>query len=116
VAMKNTVTILKALGDETRLRIAALLYVKGELCVCEIISAIEMKQSAISKALRVLKEAGIINANRKAQWVYYSIIKVSEKQKFELLQAAVRGMKNKSTTQADLKKLAAYNKIRCKGE
>ncbi len=114
--MKSKIKALKALGDETRLRIAALLFAKGELCVCEIMSAINMKQSAISKALRILKEAGIINDKRKAQWVYYSINKSAENQGYELLQVIVKGIKKESVARADLKRLAGYNKNKCKGE
>ncbi len=71
--MNAQIKALKALADETRFRIVGLLMENESLCVCRIVDALKMKQSAVSKALRVLKEAGIINDLRKTQWIYYSL-------------------------------------------
>ena len=47
--MKHPVKIFKALADETRLRIVALLLSEGELCVCDMIAAIKLPQSTVSR-------------------------------------------------------------------
>ncbi len=62
----------KALAEESRLRILALL-LDGELCVCEIESALGMTQSNASRHLTALKKCGILESRKDAQWAYYSI-------------------------------------------
>ena len=73
--MKQLLNVLKALSDETRLRIINLLYEKSELCVCDITSALEITQTKASRHLSYLKNAGLVSDRKHAQWVYYSIIK-----------------------------------------
>jgi ArsR family transcriptional regulator len=62
----------RALGDETRVRIVALL-VHGELCVCHIESALGISQPNCSRQLGILKAAGIVDGRRDGTWVYYRI-------------------------------------------
>src|ERR1700754_3805089 len=64
--------LFRALGDETRLRIVALLS-HGELCVCHLEAALDLNQSTASRHLRILKAAGIVDSRREGTWVYYSI-------------------------------------------
>lgn len=70
---KSLALILRALGDETRLRIFALL-TKGELCVCEIEDILDLPQSLVSNHLAVLRRAGLVEGRRDsedARWVFY---------------------------------------------
>ncbi len=62
----------KALGDDTRLRILALLS-KRELCVCQLCLTLGLSQPNASKHLKCLKYAGMISCRRRAQWCFYSI-------------------------------------------
>jgi ArsR family transcriptional regulator len=62
----------KALGDETRLRIVALLS-HGELCVCHVESALGLSQPNASRQLGVLRAAGIVEPRREGSWVYYRL-------------------------------------------
>ena len=71
--MKNIADILKALSDETRLRIINLLYVK-ELCVCDIVETLNITQTKASRHLQYLKNAGLVQDRKHAQWTYYSMI------------------------------------------
>jgi ArsR family transcriptional regulator len=64
--------LFKALGDETRLRIVALLS-HGELCVCHFESALGLTQSNTSRQLGILRAAGIVEARREGSWVYYQL-------------------------------------------
>lgn len=68
----NYVAVLKALADYNRLAIMCYLQ-NGVRCVCEIEQALSVSQSATSKHLNKLRLAGLIVAEKKAQWVYYSI-------------------------------------------
>lgn len=64
---------LKALADETRLRMLDLLLRHGEsLCVCEITEQFELRQPTISHHLRLLREAGLIHGVKRGTWMYYS--------------------------------------------
>ncbi len=71
--MKSLVDALKALSDETRLRIINLLYEK-ELCVCDIMETLQITQAKASRHLIYLKNAGLVADRKQAQWVYYSIV------------------------------------------
>lgn len=66
------VEIFKALSDETRIRMLNLIK-NGELCVCDIEAVLNIQQSNASRHLNKLKIAGIILADKKAQWVYYRL-------------------------------------------
>jgi ArsR family transcriptional regulator, arsenate/arsenite/antimonite-responsive transcriptional repressor len=68
----DVVEILKALSDENRLRILNLLNY-GELCVCDIEKITKLSQSNLSKHLNKLRMVGLIKANKRAQWVFYSL-------------------------------------------
>ena len=65
--------ILKAISDPTRLKILYLLQ-DGELCVCEIIMALEKPQSTISHHLNVLKNVGFIKGRKEGVWIHYKIV------------------------------------------
>lgn len=63
---------IKALGDPTRLKIIYLLKY-GELCVCEIFTAMEKPQPTVSHHLNVLKKAGFLKWRKEGVWVHYSL-------------------------------------------
>jgi ArsR family transcriptional regulator len=64
--------LFRALGDETRLRIVALLS-HGELCVCHIETALDLNQSTASRHLGILRTAGVVDCRREGTWVYYRL-------------------------------------------
>ncbi len=66
------VDIFKALSEESRLRILSLL-MDNEMCVCEIESSLKMTQSNVSRHLTALKQSGILENYKKAQWTYYKV-------------------------------------------
>jgi len=63
--------IFDALVDATRRRILALLVNQGELCVCELTTALDDSQPKISRHLGVLKDAGIVIPRRESTWMFY---------------------------------------------
>nr|HEX4316016.1 metalloregulator ArsR/SmtB family transcription factor [Kofleriaceae bacterium] len=69
--------VFRALGDETRLRIVAML-VHGELCVCHIEEGLGISQPNASRQLGILKNAGVVNSRREGTWVYYSLTEHSQ--------------------------------------
>src|SRR5215470_13283899 len=66
----------KALGDPVRLRLLSLIAARagGEICVCDLTDAFDVTGPTISHHLRVLREAGLIDCERRGSWVYYWII------------------------------------------
>jgi len=70
--MKNELVILKALADETRLKIVEFL-LDGEKCVCEIFPYVKRTQSTVSIQLDVLKKSRILDSRKEGKKVYYFI-------------------------------------------
>jgi ArsR family transcriptional regulator len=82
--------MFKALGDPVRLRILSRITSapNGEICVCEITGGeFEVSGPTISHHLRVLREAGLIEGDRRGTWVYYRPVPESIKQLGSLLQS-----------------------------
>lgn len=71
---RTFVPMFKALADETRVEIVALLAAnERELCACEIEAHFELSQSTISHHMKILREAGLVRAERRASWVFYAL-------------------------------------------
>ena len=70
--MQELAGIFKALSDETRLRVIKLLE-NGELCVCDIFTALGMSQPKVSFHLNVLKEAGLLKDRKQGRWTHYRL-------------------------------------------
>lgn len=65
--------LFKIFSDSTRIRILFALY-ESEMCVCDIAVLLDMKQSAISHQLRVLRQANLVKNRRDGKEVYYSLV------------------------------------------
>ncbi|HEX9916431.1 MAG TPA: metalloregulator ArsR/SmtB family transcription factor [candidate division Zixibacteria bacterium] len=72
--MQQPAKVLKALGDETRLRILKLL-LKGKFCVCELEAALDLPQSKVSRHLTVLRSVDLAEDSREGLWIFYSLFK-----------------------------------------
>jgi len=70
--MAGLVKMLKALSSEPRLKIFRLLKQRS-LCVNAITAKLDMTQSAVSQHLRILKEAGLVQADKRGYWIHYSV-------------------------------------------
>ncbi|MDI9938853.1 metalloregulator ArsR/SmtB family transcription factor [Rhodococcus opacus] len=68
--------MFKALGDPVRLRLLSLIasHAGGEACVCDISATIDLSQPTISHHLKVLRQAGLLDCERRGTWVYYWVI------------------------------------------
>ena len=71
--MKDLAALFKAVADETRLDILALLLNQPELCVCDFIQVLNIHQSKASRHLRHLLHHGLVDDRREAVWVYYRL-------------------------------------------
>ena len=65
--------VFKSLSDETRVRATLLITRLGELCVCELMCALDDSQPKISRHLAQLRSSGLLLDRRQGQWVYYRL-------------------------------------------
>lgn len=70
--MSNIVTFTRALGDQTRWRIARLVMDEA-LCVCELADILEMPQSSVSSHVQILRRAGLLESEKCGKWSYFRI-------------------------------------------
>ena len=80
----DLVLVFKALGDPTRMRILDLLKAKGRsccdliardekgLCACDVEAAVGLSKAAVSHHMALLRRAGLVNAEKRGRWIYYS--------------------------------------------
>ena len=68
--------MFKALGDPARLRLLSLVasHAGGEACVCDLSVSFDLCQPTISHHLKVLRETGLLQCERRGTWVYYRVV------------------------------------------
>jgi ArsR family transcriptional regulator len=81
--------VFKAMGDPVRLRLVSMIgaHQGGEVCVCGLTPAFDLTQPTISHHLKVLKEAGLIDSERRGTWVYYRLVPAALQRMAALLSA-----------------------------
>jgi ArsR family transcriptional regulator, arsenate/arsenite/antimonite-responsive transcriptional repressor len=70
--MKDFIRVMKALSDPSRVKILKMLQHKS-MCVCEIQAAIQLAQPTVSKHLKTLEDAGLVEYRKKGLWVNYQL-------------------------------------------
>ena len=65
--------LLKALADETRLGIVLQLREQDEVCQCDFAACCTVQQPTVSHHLKVLRQAGVVEAEKRGVWVYYRL-------------------------------------------
>lgn len=96
--------LLKALGDETRLRMVALLS-QGELCVCHLEAALEQPQPTISRQLATLRAAGVVDSRREGAWVHYRLAPQADADGRQLLSTLVASFTKRTVLRRDFERL-----------
>ncbi len=81
--------MFKALSDPVRLRLLSLVasHQGGEACVCDISGSFDLSQPTISHHLKVLRQAGLLDCERRGTWVYYWVIPSALQQLSSVLSA-----------------------------
>lgn len=64
--------LMKLLADDTRLT-SVLMMMSGPRCVCDLMTALDLSQPKVSRHLAILRDASLVHAERRGQWVYYSL-------------------------------------------
>lgn len=68
-------TVFQALADATRIRIIRLMLMSGkEICLCEITDSLNEPQTKLSRHLKVLRQAGLLSAQKEGRWIYHSLV------------------------------------------
>jgi ArsR family transcriptional regulator len=105
--LESMVKCLRALGDENRLRILMLLR-QRDLCVLEIIGALDLSQPLASSHLAVLREAGLVTARREGRRIRYSLSDEARRGgRHRLLQQVAAAIGTERRIEADRDRLAA---------
>jgi ArsR family transcriptional regulator len=67
--------VAKALGDPVRLQLVDVLRKHaGKVCVCELVPLFNLSQPTVSHHLKILRDAGIVDSERRGLWAYYYVI------------------------------------------
>lgn len=107
IVKMDPIFILKSLSDETRLRALYLLSQEGELCVCELMQGLDMAQPKVSRHMALLKEAGVVEARRQAQWVFFRLNPLLVGWQQQLVGAALAGAAASGRGREDMARLRA---------
>ncbi|NOY87391.1 MAG: metalloregulator ArsR/SmtB family transcription factor [Deltaproteobacteria bacterium] len=107
--MKQTARFFKTLANETRLRILALL-TSGELCVCDLMAALDLPQSTVSRHLATLRNSGLVEDRRQGVWMYYRLAQGGETALNKLLPLLQSQLAELPEVQQDLASLENYLK------
>ena len=93
-------TLFRALSDETRLRILALLR-DGEVCVCHIQGGLRLPQPTISRHLAYLRKSRLVEARRDGVWMHYRMATPGSPIVAQVLEAALHALTHAEVTTQD---------------
>lgn len=71
--LKNYLKVMKALSDRNRVKIIKMLQGGREMCVCELQAALELSQPSVSKHLKILEGAGLVDSRKAGPWMNYRL-------------------------------------------
>lgn len=71
--MIDPLSFYKCLAEDTRLRSLLLILLKGELCVCDLVNALQLSQPKISRHLAELRKCQLLVDERRGKWVFYKL-------------------------------------------
>jgi ArsR family transcriptional regulator len=109
--MRDLVKAMKALSDETRLRILNLL-LERECCVCEVMQALDISQTRASRNLSALYDAGFLRLRKDGLWSLYSIDSDGMKPYYAtLVEAVKKGLEDNKLVAEDRKRLKKAKRV-----
>jgi len=109
--MHKLVKAMKALSDETRLRILNLL-LERECCVCEVMQALGISQSRASRNLSALYDAGFLKLRKEGLWSFYSLDRDSTQEYyFQLVDTVREALEDNKILEADRERLRKAKRV-----
>ena len=106
--MQTITEIFKSLAEETRLRLLVLLQGGNEHCVCDLMQALDMPQSTVSRHLAYLKRNGWVQDRRGGVWMYYSLKKEMDAFLQAQLVLIINQLADSAVCRADKQRLEIY--------
>jgi ArsR family transcriptional regulator len=113
--MADLARMLRALADPTRLRIVLLLNGRDELCVCELVDALDVPQYSVSRHLGVLKAAGAVTDWRQGKWMHYAVAPELSDEEREIVRAVCARADHEMVARQDRRRLGSALRPREKG-
>ena len=107
--MDNETALFKVLSDQTRLRLAVLLALKGETCVCNLAEALDAPESRISRHLGIMRMNGVVEARREGTWMHYKLSPARNDLEGSLQKALRVCLADHPSVKADLARLSRAN-------
>ncbi len=95
--LRDYEAVLKAAADPNRVRILKMLE-GGELCACQIVAALGLSSSTVSKHLSLLHAAGLVDERKAGRWVHFRLAEVAVNGYAQSLLGLLRGWLNRDTT------------------
>jgi ArsR family transcriptional regulator len=104
--------LFRAFSDRTRLRILHLLR-GGELCVCDLVSVLNVPQPKVSRHLSYLRRSGLVQVRKDGLWCYYQLAPARNTFHTKLLDCLACCFQNVPEIQKDAIRLAKVHKSQC---
>ena len=109
--MRSLTKALKALSDETRLRMLNLL-MERECCVCEVMQALNISETRASRNLSILYDAGFLKLRKEGLWSFYSINRDGLQEYFSnLVNAVEKALEGNKTVTRDRERLMKAERV-----
>ena len=109
--MQDLIKAMKALSDETRLRMLNLL-LERECCVCEVMQALDISQTRASRNLSALYDAGFLKLRKDGLWSLYSIDREGMEEYYsDLVDAARKALEGNKLVDADRERLRKVERV-----
>jgi ArsR family transcriptional regulator len=110
--MKQFIRIMKALSDPNRVRVIKILENK-QLCVCELQDLIGLAQSTVSKHMKVLEEAGLVDYHKEGSWIIYRLTQGEESDYARVMLENIKGwLDDDKTLQEMIARLPHVDRVR----
>jgi ArsR family transcriptional regulator len=103
--MQAATSLFATLAEPIRLRCLALIARQGELCVCELVAALDQPQPKVSRHLAIMRDAGLLQDRRDAQWVLYALSPSLEHWAKAVVDAALVAISDDAQHNKDMKRL-----------
>ncbi len=104
--MQDQAALFKVLSDPIRLRLAVLLALHGQTCVCMLAQAIGEPDFKVSRHLGIMRSAGMVKGRRQGTWMYYKLAQPRHRLEKGLQECLRNCLADHKTVKADMKRLA----------
>ena len=111
--MRSFAALFKALSDDSRLRIINLLFMTGELCVCDIEEVMGFTQTKVSRHLAYLRKAGLVDDRKQGLWMLYSIARPRNEEQRRILEFLSSLLNSNVVARRDAERLASRIRKGC---